>query len=297
MTGLRELLREAQGTLRQAGVDPRDATRLARALLARHAGDGALLELVDIPSAALERDLRAAVARRAAREPLQLIVGYVDFRGATIATAPGVFIPRFETELVCGEAVAAARALAGRDEPVRVVDLCTGSGAIATAIAREVPGCLVWAVEQSTPALALAARNAAANGVAVTVVAGDAADALGELDGTVDVVVSNPPYIPPDGVPRDPEVLEWDPPTALYGGGADGLDVPRSVMRSARRLLRPGGVLVMEHADVQGPAVRHDLALLGGFTVIVTLPDLTGRDRMVRATRLAGAPQVRDWHT
>lgn len=288
-----QLLREAREVLRAAGVDPDDALRLARDLLPRHTTTP--WELLDQPPAAFAAELRAAVGRRAAREPLQLILGEVDFRGTRIATAPGVFIPRFETELVCGVAVEAARE-ARRGGAVRVVDLCTGSGAIAVALAREVPDAQVWAVEISPAALELAARNAAAAGVRVTTVCAMAGDALPELSGAVDVVVANPPYVPPDGVPRDPEVRDWDPPAALYGGGPDGLDVPREVMRAASRLLRDGGVFVMEHADVQGAAVRGALAEVGGFEDVRTLRDLTGRDRMVRATRTRGTRQVGDWH-
>ncbi len=294
MSTMASLLREARSALRAADVDPDDALRLARHLLPRYTTR--MLELVDEPPPGFAVDLRAAVRRRAAREPLQLILGSVDFRGTTIATAAGVFIPRFETELVCGVAVAAAREAVGRRGSARVVDLCTGSGAIAVALAREVPGVEVWAVDVSAAALQLADRNAAAAGVVVTTVAARAGEALPELSGAVDVVVANPPYIPPEGVPRDPEVREWDPPAALYGGGADGLDVPREVMRAARRLLRDGGVLVMEHADLQGPAVRAELRDLGGFSGVRTLQDLAGRDRMVRATRSREAPGVGDWH-
>lgn len=288
---MRDLLREARAHLARAGVDPADAERLARGLLP----EGTLLEILDHPPEDFEESFRAAVARRAAREPLQLILGRVGFRELVLHTGPGVFIPRVETELVSGVAIDAARAAVSRRGSARVVDLCTGSGAIAAALASEVAGARVWAVELDPAALDLAARNLAGLGVAL--VPGDAAVALPNLDGTVDVVVANPPYVPPDGVPRDPEVRDWDPSHALYGGGPDGLDLPRAIMRRAAGLLRPGGVLVMEHADVQGEAVRAELAALGAFEDVVTLPDLTGRDRMVRATRLSAVPEVGDWQT
>jgi release factor glutamine methyltransferase len=118
----------------------------------------------------------------------------------------------------------------------------------------------------------------------VVLVHADAAHALPGLDGTVDVVVANPPYVPPDAVPREVEVREHDPDMALYGGGADGLDVPRAVVASAVRLLRPGGTFVMEHAEVQAAAVRRlvgDAGLVGARTGA----DLTGRDRYVTARR------------
>nr|NLD41428.1 peptide chain release factor N(5)-glutamine methyltransferase [Actinomycetales bacterium] len=166
-----------------------------------------------------------------------------------------------------------------------MVDLCAGSGSLAIAIARAVPEARVWAVEVDPTAAQLAHRNAEGNGTSVVVLEGDAATALHELDGRVDVVVANPPYIPPDGVPRDPEVHRWDPPAALYGGGEDGLDVPRAVAATARRLLRPGGTFVMEHGDIQGAAVRRLVESTGGFTMIETRQDLTGRDRFVMARR------------
>ncbi len=285
---MRELLREARAELGRSGVDPGDATRLARALL----GDGVLLELLDDAPDGFEDAFRAAVARRSAREPLQLILGHVGFRRLVLHTAPGVFIPRVETELVAGVAIDAARAAVARRGNARAVDLCTGSGAIAAALASEVPGATVWAVELDPRALELAARNLAGRGV--TLVAGDAAAALPELDGTVDVVVANPPYVPPDGVPRDPEVRDWDPAIALYGGGDDGLAMPRAILARAAGLLRSGGVLVMEHADVQGVAVREKAEALAAFEAVTTLPDLAGRDRMVRATRRGAPEQVGD---
>lgn len=273
-----DLLREARAQLDRAGVDPNDARRLAGAFL-----PGIVLELLEEAPPGFEARFRAGVARRAAREPLQLICGTVGFRMVELATSAGVFIPRVETEMVAGAAIAAARTALERRGSVRVVDLCTGSGAIAAALASEVPAAQVWAVELDARALDLAERNL--RGRRVTLVAGDAATALPELDGTLDVVVANPPYIPPDGVPRDPEVRDWDPPRALYGGGVDGLDVPRAIMRRAAELLRPGGVFVMEHGDLQGESVRAEIAAVGAFTAIQTLPDLAGRDRMARALR------------
>ncbi|HHW84376.1 MAG TPA: HemK family protein methyltransferase, partial [Actinomycetales bacterium] len=166
-----------------------------------------------------------------------------------------------------------------------VVDLCAGSGAVAIAIARAVPAAQVWAVELDPAAAALAERNARENGTGVVVVEGNAATALRELDGRVDVVVANPPYIPPDGIPRDPEVHRWDPPAALYGGGEDGLEVPRAVVGRAKALLRDGGTFLMEHGDQQGAAVRGLVEAAGGFTMIETRQDLAGRDRYVVARR------------
>ncbi len=251
-------------------------------LLAEHVA-GSPLILAGPPTPAQLTGYAALVDRRRRREPLQHITGEMYFRHLRLTAGPGAFVVRPETELVAEEAIAAAR---GRPAP-RVVDLCTGSGAIALAVATEVPAAEVWAVELSPPALELARRNVADLDPRVTLVAGDAASALPELDGTVDVVVSNPPYVPPDAVPQDPEVRDHDPDLALYGGGADGLDVPRAVLRTAARLLRPGGVVVMEHAEVQAAAVREAAAVIGAFTDVRTVPDLSGRDRMVVARRVA----------
>ena len=198
---------------------------------------------------------------------------------------------RPETEHVAQVAIDEAAAVAaGRpDEPVVVVDLCTGSCAIALAVADEVPAALVHAVELDAAAHTWAARNVAAlaAGERVHLVRGDARTALRDLDGTVDVVVSNPPYIPPDAVPVDPEV-HADPAVALYGLGPDGLAVPRGIVAAGARLLRAGGLLVMEHADVQGADVRGLVASTGVFTGVRTRQDLTSRDRMVVARRRPG---------
>jgi release factor glutamine methyltransferase len=280
---LRAQLETAAARLAAAGVPSPRPDALA---LAAHAlGVERLVLAVPPPVpdgfAARYRDL---VARRAAREPLQHILGFTHFRRVRLRVEPGVFVPRPETELVAGAAIAAARVVAGR-APL-VVDLCTGTGAIAAAVADELPGARVVAVDVEPAAAALARANLA-GAPSARVRVGDVADPglLAELDGTVDVVVSNPPYIPPDTEPVDPEVREHDPARALYGGGADGLGVPRLVSAAAARLLRPGGVLVMEHGDAQGAAARTLVAAAGAFAEIVTHPDLTGRDRFVTARR------------
>ncbi|WP_460707894.1 N5-glutamine methyltransferase family protein [Myceligenerans halotolerans] len=304
------------------GVDPGEVRR--RAIL----------------GAAVPDDFRSPfeelVARRAAREPLQHLTGVAHFRHLELAVGPGVFVPRPETEQVAQVAIDEALRLvrAGeRHEPV-VVDLCTGSGAIALAVATEVPGSSVYAVELDARAHGWAARNIAAVRAAtsaaaaaaapadtgsptpdagarpapdrdaeshedrgtppdarrsapalVRLVRGDARTALRELDGAVDVVVSNPPYVPPDAVPRDTEVAEHDPPVALYGLGADGLEVPRGIAAAAARLLRPGGLFVMEHAEVQAAAARATADRTGAFGPATTRDDLTRRPRMVVARR------------
>lgn len=225
------------------------------------------------------------VEERSARVPLQHLTGRAHFRRLTLAVGPGVFVPRPETEVVAGLAIEAARAAGER--PV-VVDLCTGSGAIALAVADEVPGALVHAVELTAEAHAWAAANVAASGLAVDLRHGDATESFPELEGQVDVVVSNPPYIPVGAVPVDPEVREHDPQEALYGGSADGLAVPLRVAARAATLLRDGGVLVMEHADSQGRSLPAALVATGAWARVVDRRDLAGRPRATVAVRRSG---------
>lgn len=243
----------------------------------------------------------ALLQRRAAREPLQHLVGVAWFRTLTLQVGPGVFVPRPETEMLAEAAIGAARTALASTGRARVVDLGTGSGAIALSVAVEVPGVAVHAVEQDDAALRWACRNVAATalppGSRVTVHHGDleAADALlADWVGDVDVVVSNPPYIPPDAIPRDPEVRDHDPAMALYGAGADGLGHLWAVVAVATRLLRPGGVLAVEHADVQGDAVRAMVRPAerdnAGWVDVTGHDDLAGRPRYVTA-RWTGAPQ------
>jgi release factor glutamine methyltransferase len=222
------------------------------------------------------------VERRAAREPLQHLTGVAAFRSLELRVGPGVFVPRPETELVAQVAIDALLAIPGGSP--RAVDLGTGSGAIALALATEVPHADVVAVEVSPRAFIWARENvervAAPN---LRLVFADLSVALPELDGTVDVVVSNPPYIPLGAIPRDPEVRLHDPEIALYGG-VDGLDVVRAVSTTARRLLRPGGTLVLEHGELQGADIRS-LLTADGWSAPATTRDLLGRDRATTALR------------
>lgn len=223
----------------------------------------------------------ALVARRAAREPLQHLTGVAWFRGLPLAVGPGVFVPRPETELLAGWAVEQASATA---IPV-VVDLATGSGAIAAAVAAEVPTARVHAVELDPQALGWAARNLA--GSSVDLRPGDLASAFAELDGSVDVVVSNPPYIPLDAWESvAPEAREHDPHLALFAG-RDGLETIRAVERRAAALLRPGGVVGVEHADAQGDSAPQVFSGAGCWVEVRDHRDLAGRPRFVTA-RLAG---------
>jgi release factor glutamine methyltransferase len=227
-------------------------------------------------------ELERMLDRRVAREPLQHITGVAYFRSLALAVGPGVFVPRPETEQVAQFAVDALRAVPG-PEPVGV-DLGTGSGAIAFAMATEVPHARVYAVEVSPDAFEWTTRNRELTGATnATILLADMADALPQLDGTVDVVISNPPYIPSDAVPRDLEVQLHDPQIALYGG-ADGLDVVHSVSATGLRLLHPGGTLVLEHGELQGAAIAA-LLRADGWTAVATHRDLLGRDRATTALR------------
>ncbi|HEX2323070.1 MAG TPA: peptide chain release factor N(5)-glutamine methyltransferase [Streptosporangiaceae bacterium] len=226
------------------------------------------------------------IGRREAREPLQHITGTAFFRYLELEVGPGVFVPRPETEVMTGWAI---DRLTEMDvaEPV-VADLGTGSGAIALAIAQEVPQARVHAVEGDPLARPWTERNIARcaaaaphTGGRVTLHDGDFASALHELDGAVDLVVSNPPYIPVDAsVP--PEVGEFEPTAALYAG-ADGLDAIRVVERTARRLLRPGGLVAVEHGAPQGAAVYWVFAEESGWKHTRNHTDLAGLDRFVTA--------------
>lgn len=270
----------AAARLEAAGVESaqHDAEELAAHLLGLRRGGLALVEGLELDAAAAYELL---VARRERREPLQHITGVAGFRYLDIAVGPGALVPRPETELVAGAAIDAARLVVGH--PALVVDLGTGTGAIALAVASEVPGAVVHAVDVDPAALVWAARNVAATGCSVALHQSAAAEALPELDGTVDVVVSNPPYLPA-GTTIGAEV-EHDPAVALWGG-PDGLTVVREVVAAAERLLRPGGVLVLEHDASHGEAVRLLLAESPSWTDERTHRDLTGRDRFVVATHV-----------
>jgi release factor glutamine methyltransferase len=285
------LLKEAAGQLARAGVaSARAESEIIFAhVLGTTRGDVAAMALRGQEVGPEEfRGLSDLVARRVQRVPLQHLLGVAPFRQLELSVGPGVFVPRPETETTAGLAIDAARrvSLTGR-RPV-VVDLCTGSGAIALAVATEVPRAVVHAVELDPAAHAWAQRNL--DGSGVHLVLGDAADALPELDGEVDVVVANPPYIPPGAVPHELEVRLHDPEMALYGGGPDGLDVPRLVVARAERLLRPGGVVVMEHAEVQQHGV---LALFSGpeWRAADDHRDLNGRPRTATARRASAESQ------
>jgi release factor glutamine methyltransferase len=220
--------------------------------------------------------------RRVAREPLQHITGKAPFRSLELSVGPGVFVPRPETEQVVQFAIDALRAVPS-EQPLGV-DLGTGSGAIALAMATEVPHSKIWGIEVSPAAFVWTSRNfhdsRADNATAIL---GDLADALPELNGQLDVVISNPPYIPSDAIPRDLEVRLHDPEIALYGG-IDGLDIVRHVSTTALRLLHAGGLLVMEHGELQAADIAT-LLRADGWSAVSSHRDLVGRDRSTTAIR------------
>lgn len=282
---LAAVLRRAAERLAAAGVpDPDvDAELLAAFVLdtgrggvqaAAVRGDG-----VD-PASAARFD--ALVARRASREPLQHITGLAPFRHLELRVGPGVFVPRPETEMVAQLAIDALAAVAS-PAPI-AVDLGTGSGAIALAMATEVPHARVFAAENSVDAYVWTKENferIGADNARLAFI--DLEHAFPELDGTVSVVASNPPYVPDAAIPRDPEVRLFDPPAALYGG-EDGLDVVRILSGVGLRLAHPGGMIVIEHGEWQGEAIRAILTA-DGWRAASTHPDLTMRDRATTALR------------
>ena len=278
-------LAEATAVLERAGVPSArvDAELLVGHLFDWSRGQVQAKSMVDVAlSAADSAAFAALVERRAAREPLQHITGKAPFRSMELSIGPGAFVPRPETEQVAQFAIDALRSVPS-PRPLGI-DLGTGSGAIALAMATEVPHAQIWGVENSPEAYIWARRNQAESGADnITMVFIDLAEALPELNGTVDVVISNPPYIPIDAIPRDPEVRLFDPEHALYGG-ADGLDVVHAVSATALRLLHAGGTLVMEHGELQAAAIAA-LLRADGWSAVATHRDLLGRDRATTAIR------------
>jgi release factor glutamine methyltransferase len=291
VTHPRDLVAGAVARLADGGVESPEHD--ARALLAFVVGvDHGRLPLVREVTGEQVAAYDALVERRAAREPLQHLTGIAHFRHVELQVGPGVFVPRPETELLAGWAIEQAKGMvstsstegAGSTDAPVVVDLGTGSGAIAKAIAHEVPSAGVHAVELEESAHAFAARNLAGTGVDLR--RGDLAEAFDDLVGRVDIVVSNPPYIPHEAWESVAvEVRDHDPDLALYATG-DGLDMIRVVEQRAALLLCPGGVVGVEHADVQGAAAPAVFTASGRWDRVRDHEDLTGRPRFVTA-RLA----------
>jgi release factor glutamine methyltransferase len=281
---LSDLLARGTELLTSAGVESAevDAQLLAAHVLGFSRGE---LQAKSISNFEIDDvgEIEALFQKRSERIPLQHLTGVAYFRNLALTVAPGVFIPRPETEVVTEFAVQALRVVPG--EPI-AVDLCTGSGAIAIALATEVPNSLVYAWELNPDSEQPLRENIAANGGRVNLVMGDIAEEhplFQELADRVDVVVSNPPYIPTGAVPVDVEVQLHEPELALYGG-ADGMDIMKVVSMRALQLLKPGGFLVVEHADSQAKIVA-DLFEADGWRQIRSHRDLNARDRATTAVK------------
>jgi release factor glutamine methyltransferase len=275
-TRAERLLAEATETLEQAGVSS-----------PRHDAEVLLSHVTGIPRMALVQQAKPdpiqsaafleLIEARARRLPLQHLIGSAAFRYVDVEVGPGVFVPRPETELLAGWAIDHAKTLTS---PV-VVELCAGSGAIALSVVHEVPAARVYAVELDEPAYGWAQRNLDGTGVDLRL--GDMADAFPDLDGTVDIVVANPPYIPLDAWESvAPEARDHDPALALWSGD-DGLDAMRVLEQTAWRLLKPGGVVGAEHADAQGESAPD--VFLARWAEVRDHADLAERPRYVTALK------------
>lgn len=280
MTRLRRAIDSAAALLADAGID---SARYDAELLAAHlAGTGrARLPLPEPPDDEFFGRYHDVVTARSRRIPLQHIIGTVAFGPVELKVGPGVFIPRPETESILEWAT--VQPLGAR--PL-IVDLCTGSGALAVALARHWPAARVIGIDDSEAALDYARRNVL--GTAVELVRSDVTDPdlLTELDGRVDLVVANPPYVP-DTALLEPEVAQHDPPHAVFGG-PDGMAVIASVVDLAGRWLAPGGLLAVEHDDTTSSSTVELISSTGLFDEIVARQDLAGRPRFVTAQRSGG---------
>jgi release factor glutamine methyltransferase len=274
-------INQAAEMLVAAGV--RDA-RSDAAQLAAHVWNCAPDLVDEMSEKSIPPEFWELVDRRAAREPVELITGHAYFCGLRLMVRPGVFVPKPETRELVARVLDRIRALETK-QPL-IVDLCTGSGAVALSVAHGFPGARVTGVDLSAEACALAEQNADNLGLEAEFVCADAADALKELDGTVDVLVANPPYIPLGYAIRDPEARDHDPALALWAG-PDGLDVVRAVEQAARRLLAPGGWIFLEHGLYQAEPVLRLFSADNGWhdaQVHETVDDgiLTSRRSAVR---------------
>lgn len=281
---LRQEIDTAARSLAEAGIG---SARLDAELLAAHVAgvDRGRLALLDAPDTDFADRYREIVGARARRVPLQHLTGVAPFGPLLLHVGPGVFIPRPETESMLDWARTALDSHVGHDDPL-IVDLCTGTGALAIALAGHRPRATVIAVDDSADALRYAERNAAGTGVTLVSADVTAPGLLPELDGRVDLVVANPPYIP-DGAELDPEVADHDPHHALFGG-PDGMRVLTAVVALAARWLRPSGLLAVEHDDTTSHQTVELVCGTTLFTDVEARRDLTGRPRFVTATR-AGA--------
>jgi release factor glutamine methyltransferase len=276
MTTLRQVIAAAEVALAEAGVA---SPRTDAELLAAHAAgtERGRLALVEADPGFRKR-YDGLVAQRAKRVPLQHLTGTAAFGPVAVSVGPGVFVPRPETESLLEWAVAQPLS----DRPV-IVDLCTGSGALALALSTRWPAARIIAVDDSTDALDYARRNLADTTVELLQADVTRPGLLPELDGTVDLLVANPPYIP-DGAELEPEVAEHDPPHALFGG-PDGMTVVNAIVHLAIRWLRPAGRCAVEHDDTTSAATVEAFVRSGRFDDVIARHDMAGRLRFVTAVR------------
>jgi release factor glutamine methyltransferase len=287
-TRLRCAIDSATTLLADAGINSArfDAEELAAHLTGTERGR---LPLIDSPDDAFFDRYHAAVAARSRRVPLQHITGTAAFGPLTLFVGPGVFIPRPETEAMLEWAT--AQCLPGTSARPVIVDVCTGSGALALALAQHWPAARVLGIDDSDAALDYARKNTV--GTTIELVRADATDPglLTELDGQVDLLVANPPYVP-EAVELEPEVSQYDPPHAVFAG-PDGMTVITAIIRLAGRWLRPGGFFAVEHDDTTSLRTSELVGSTGLFDDVVARTDLTGRPRFVTALRNGGVYAAR----
>jgi release factor glutamine methyltransferase len=276
-TRLRSAIDSATTLLADAGIDSAryEAEELAAHLTGTERGR---LPLIDSPDDAFFDRYHAAIAARSRRVPLQHITGTAAFGPLRLLVGPGVFIPRPETEAILEWATAQRLP----DAPV-IVDLCTGSGALAIALAQHWPEARLLGIDDSDAALEYARKNSAGTKVELLHADVTKPGLLSDLDGQVDLVVANPPYVP-DGAPVEPEVSHYDPSHAVFGG-ADGMTVINAIVRLAGRWLRPGGFFAVEHDDTTSSVTCELISGTERFDDVVGRTDLAGRPRFVTARR------------
>jgi release factor glutamine methyltransferase len=275
---LRCAIDSATTLLAEAGIDSAryDAEELAAHLAGTERGRLALLAS---PDDSFFDHYRDSVAARSRRVPLQHLIGTAAFGPLTLSVGPGVFIPRPETESMLEWAMTQRL-----PDSALIVDLCTGSGALALGLARHWPAARVIGVDDSDEALDYARTNSAGTPVELLRADVTAPGVLGELDGRVDLLVSNPPYVP-EGAELEPEVLDHDPSHAVFGG-PDGMTVITALVGLAERLLRPDGLFAVEHDDTTSALTVEMICSTASFEAVVPRCDLTGRPRFVTARRV-----------